>query len=159
MPSPTTYPQFINGILDRTEQKLRTDARIPTEIRANVVRSRPMPSDNRPYPILYFEDGEDDPEPFTTSGRHNHSITFRLTVMVKEQNPVHGVKRSRDATLSLVEALTGTLDDRRLLDDSGQALAQNVETRQRWGELAVNLNDEYIWVGTVVVTITADFRS
>lgn len=154
---PNDYPEFANNILDRLEWKLRNDPRMPPQLRRNIQRSHPIP-ENRAYPILYFEDGEDDPSSWASSGRDLHVIRLRLTILVKEADPVRGAKTSKDYTFAAVKTLKGTLDDRRLLDAQGNALAHDVKTRQRWSQAAKNAHNEYVWVGVVHVEIHSDFR-
>lgn len=155
---PTDFPDFVNSLLDGVEKKLRTDTRVPSELRNNVRRSPPI-ADNRAYPILYVEDGEAVPEKFTTSGRQNYTIRLRLTVLVKSQDPLQGSRLSKDYVLKLVQTLLGTPEDKRLLDSGGNSLAQNVQASARWGQAAKDQRGELVWVGVVNVAITADFRS
>ena len=155
---PTKYAEFLDGILDRVEAKLRTDPRIPVEVRNNVHRQPPV-LDNRAYPILYYEDGEAEPAKFASSGRQLYTVRLRLSVLLKHANPAQGVKACKDTVFRIVEALTGTRDDTRLADANGNSLAHFVSCKASWGRAAVDARQDLVWVGVVLVTITTDYRS
>lgn len=147
---------WLNGILDRLEWKLKNDSRLDRAVRNNVLRHPPK-VDTRNYPILYYEDGEDDYKPLTTR-QEQHSIKLRLTVLVKEPDPVRGAKSSKDLTQQVVEVVAGTLEDMRLADAGGVSLARHITAKSRWGQPALDAQGQLIWVGTVLVTITADYN-